>query len=114
MLDFVDRSAPLKARFSAITSQLKLQGPARLKLDKGPHDARWWRLKASKHALWLMVALYRASVEPASVELASVELASVEPASVDPASTNPASVDLTVEESATGAEQLAFVFGEAG
>lgn len=35
MLDFVDRSAPLKARFSTITSQLKMQGAAKLQLELG-------------------------------------------------------------------------------
>ncbi len=41
-----------------IESKIEGERPARMKLDKGPHDARWWRLKATKHALWLMVALW--------------------------------------------------------
>ena len=29
-----------------------------MKLDKGLRDARWWRLKATKHALWILVAVW--------------------------------------------------------
>ncbi len=30
---------------------------ARMKLDHGPRDARWWRLKLVKHAAWLAIAM---------------------------------------------------------
>jgi cytochrome c oxidase accessory protein FixG len=30
---------------------------ARIKLDQGPHDGRWWKLKLSKHAAWLGIAM---------------------------------------------------------
>ncbi len=40
--------------------EMKIEGerPARMKLDQGAKDARWWRLKITKHALWLIVALW--------------------------------------------------------
>jgi len=41
-----------------IESKVEGERPARMKLDKGPRDARWWRLKIVKHALWLLVALW--------------------------------------------------------
>jgi len=41
-----------------IEAKIEGERPARMKLDKGPRNARWWRLKASKHALWLLVALW--------------------------------------------------------
>jgi cytochrome c oxidase accessory protein FixG len=28
----------------------------RMLQDSGPHDARWWRMKLSKHAIWLAIA----------------------------------------------------------
>ncbi|MFC5300507.1 cytochrome c oxidase accessory protein CcoG [Azospira restricta] len=41
-----------------IEARIEGERPARMKLDKGPRDARWWRLKTVKHALWLLVALW--------------------------------------------------------
>lgn len=41
-----------------IETKIEGERPARMKLDKGPRDARWYRLKATKHALWLLVALW--------------------------------------------------------
>ena len=41
-----------------IEAKVEGERPARMKLDKGPRDLRWWRLKATKHALWLLVALW--------------------------------------------------------
>jgi cytochrome c oxidase accessory protein FixG len=41
-----------------IEAKIEGERPARMKLDKGPRNARWWRLKALKHALWLLVALW--------------------------------------------------------
>ncbi len=41
-----------------IENKIEGQRPARIKLDAGPHNARWWRLKITKHALWLFVALW--------------------------------------------------------
>jgi cytochrome c oxidase accessory protein FixG len=41
-----------------IEAKIEGERPARMKLDKGPHNARWWRLKVAKHALWLLVALW--------------------------------------------------------
>jgi cytochrome c oxidase accessory protein FixG len=40
--------------------EMKVEGerPARMKLDAGPKNARWWRLKAVKHSLWLLVSLW--------------------------------------------------------
>ena len=41
-----------------IETKIEGERPARMKLDKGPHDGRWFRLKALKHAAWLIVALW--------------------------------------------------------
>lgn len=41
-----------------IETKIEGERPARMKLDKGPRDARWWRLKATKHALWILVAVW--------------------------------------------------------
>ncbi|MFA7291201.1 MAG: cytochrome c oxidase accessory protein CcoG [Rhodocyclaceae bacterium] len=41
-----------------IETKIEGERPARMKLDKGPRNARWFRLKAAKHALWLVVALW--------------------------------------------------------
>jgi cytochrome c oxidase accessory protein FixG len=41
-----------------IEAKIEGERPARMKLDKGPRNARWFRLKALKHALWLAVALW--------------------------------------------------------
>ncbi|MCK6406446.1 MAG: cytochrome c oxidase accessory protein CcoG [Rhodocyclaceae bacterium] len=41
-----------------IETKVEGERPARMKLDKGPRNARWWRLKAVKHALWLAVSLW--------------------------------------------------------
>ena len=41
-----------------IEAKIEGERPARMKLDKGPRNARWFRLKAFKHALWLAVALW--------------------------------------------------------
>jgi cytochrome c oxidase accessory protein FixG len=41
-----------------IEAKIEGERPARMKLDKGPRDARWLRLKMTKHALWLLVAVW--------------------------------------------------------
>ncbi|MBK8524718.1 MAG: cytochrome c oxidase accessory protein CcoG [Betaproteobacteria bacterium] len=41
-----------------IETKIEGERPARMKLDKGPRNARWFRLKTAKHALWLLVALW--------------------------------------------------------
>lgn len=41
-----------------IEAKVEGERPARMKLDKGPRDLRWWRLKTTKHLLWLLVALW--------------------------------------------------------
>jgi cytochrome c oxidase accessory protein FixG len=41
-----------------IEAKIEGERPARIKLDKGPRNVRWFRLKTFKHALWLAVALW--------------------------------------------------------
>ncbi|MCL2830476.1 MAG: cytochrome c oxidase accessory protein CcoG [Betaproteobacteria bacterium] len=41
-----------------IESKVEGPRPARIKLEAGPRNGRWWRLKIVKHALWALVALW--------------------------------------------------------
>ncbi|MDD3481888.1 cytochrome c oxidase accessory protein CcoG [Azovibrio restrictus] len=44
--------------FMWIENKVEGERPARIKLDKGPRDARKIRLKAIKHAIWLLFSLW--------------------------------------------------------
>ncbi|MDR1994944.1 cytochrome c oxidase accessory protein CcoG [Azonexus sp.] len=44
--------------FMWIENRIEGDRPARMKLDKGPLNARKLRLKATKHAIWLLISLW--------------------------------------------------------
>ena len=44
--------------FMWIENWIEGERNARIKRDKGSHDSAWWRIKISKHALWLVFSLW--------------------------------------------------------